>query len=207
MYVQPDDDKMTGSGSVGRPIDIRPVRIVDAHENDVVSGEIGELWIKGPGMFKGYYRKEEATADAFDGEWFKTGDLFREDKNGYYFIVGRKKDMIRRSGDNISASEVEGVLDSHPKILSAAVVPVPDVDRGEEVKAYIAPKPGETPDSIPPEEIISFCQERIASFKIPRYIEYRQEFSLTPSGKIQKHLLLAEKNDLTDGCWDRLTNK
>jgi len=207
MFVHPDDHKMTGSGSVGKAFEIRPVRIVDTNGEEVPAGEVGELWIKGPGMFKGYYHKPKETAEAFDGDWFKTGDLFREDDSGYYYIVGRKKDMIRRSGDNVSASEVEDVLDSHPKIMSAAVVPVKDVDRGEEVKAYIIPKPGETPESIPPEDVIAFCRERIASFKVPRYIEYVKEFSLTPSGKIQKHLLLAEKKELTEGCYDRQATK
>jgi len=204
MFVPPKDDHMTGSGSVGIPFETRQVRIVDGQEKDVPKGDIGELWIKGPGMFKGYYNKPVETADAFDGEWFKTGDLFKEDDNGYFYIVGRKKDMIRRSGDNISASELEDVLTSHPKIMSVAAVPVPDRDRGEEVKVYIVPKAGETRESIPPEEIITFCQDKIASFKVPRYIEYRKEFSLTPSGKIQKHVLLSEKEDLTDGCYDRI---
>lgn len=204
LCVSPEDTQMTGSGSVGLPFESRQVRIVDDHDQDLPQGEIGELWITGPGMFKGYYNKPEATAAAFDGEWFKTGDLFRQDENGYYYIVGRKKDMIRRSGDNISASELEDVLTSHSKILSAAAVPVPDTDRGEEVKVYIVPAEGESPESIPPGEIITFCQARLASFKIPRYIEYRKAFSLTGSGKIQKHQLLTEKRDLTEGAWDRL---
>ena len=143
MFVPPEDDHMTGSGSVGVPFESRQVRIVDDREKDVAQGQVGELWIKGPGMFKGYYNKPEETEAAFDGPWFKTGDLFRQDDNGYFYIVGRKKDMIRRTGDNISASEVEHVLTSHPKIMSAAVVPVPDRDRNEEVKAYIAPAQGE----------------------------------------------------------------
>jgi len=155
-------------------------------------------------MFKGYYKKPKETAEAFDGEWFRTGDLFRQDESGYYYIVGRKKDMIRRSGDNISAVEIENLLTSHPKILSASVLPVPDENRGEEVKAYIIPANGETPETIPPEEIISFCMQSIAEFKVPRYIEYTTEFPRTPSGKIQKHLLMAEKKDLTTDCYDRL---
>ncbi|MCP4751017.1 MAG: acyl--CoA ligase [Proteobacteria bacterium] len=204
MFVPPEDDFMTGSGSVGIPFESRHARIVDGDDNEVPQGEIGELWIKGPGMFKGYYNKPKETAEAFDKDWFKTGDLFRQDEKGYFYIVGRKKDMIRRSGDNISASELEDVLTSHPKIMSAAAVPVPDVDRGEEVKVYVVPISGESPDSVSPEEIVAFCRDRIASFKVPRYIEYKKEFSLTPSGKIQKHVLLAEKEDLTTGCYDRL---
>ena len=204
MFVPPEDNHMTGSGSVGVPFESRQVRIVDDQEKDVPQGEVGELWITGPGMFKGYYNKPEETAAAFDGKWFKTGDLFRQDDNGYFYIVGRKKDMIRRTGDNISASEVEYVLTSHPKILSAAVVPVPDRERNEEVKAYIAPAQGETPESIPPEEIVAFCEDHIAAFKIPRYIEYVNDFPRTASGKIQKHVLIAAKQDLAAGCYDRM---
>ena len=207
MLVALEDDHMTGSGSVGKPPDFRSTKIIDNDGNPVKQGEIGELLIKGPGIFKGYYNKPEATAMAFEGDWFRTGDLFRQDENGYFYIVGRIKDMIRRTGDNISASEVEHVLMSHPKILSAAVVPVPDESRGEEVKAYIAPAKGETPESIPPEDIIVFCLERIAEFKVPRYIEYVDEFQRTASGKIQKHVLIAAKEDLTSDCWDRMAAK
>lgn len=207
MFVPPEDDHMTGSGSVGVPFESRQVRIVDEEGKDLPQGEVGELWIKGPGMFKGYYNKPEETKAAFDGEWFRTGDLFRQDGSGYFYIVGRMKDMIRRTGDNISASEVEHVLTSHPKIMSAAVVPVPDKDRNEEVKAYITTAKGETPKSIPPEEIIAFCEDRIAAFKIPRYIEYVEDFPRTASGKIQKHVLLAAKQDLTAGCFDRMQER
>jgi len=207
MIVPLEDDHMTGSGSVGKPPDFRATRIVDRDGNPVKQGEIGELLIKGPGIFKGYYNKPEATAKAFAGDWFRTGDLFRQDENGYFYIVGRIKDMIRRTGDNISASEVENVLTSHPKILNAAVVPVPDESRGEEVKAYILPAPGETPASIPPAEIIAYCQSRIAEFKVPRYIEYVDEFPRTGSGKIQKHLLISAKDDLSAGCYDRMSAK
>jgi len=207
MFVELEEDHMTGSGSVGKPPEFRQTRIVDEKGNDLKQGEIGQLLIKGPGMFKGYYKKPEATAEAFEGEWFRTGDLFRQDENGYYYIVGRKKDMIRRSGDNISASEVENVLTSHPKILSAAVVPVPDESRGEEVKAYLVPVQGETPESIPPEDIIAYSLDRIAEFKVPRYIEYVEEFQRTPSGKIQKHVLICKKEALTSGCYDRIAAK
>ena len=203
-----EDGHMSGSGSVGKPLTYRYVKIVDENGKEAPPGEIGELWISGPGMFKGYYNNSGATAQAFAGEWFKTGDLFRQDGQGYYYIVGRKKDMIKRSGDNIAAVEVENVLTSHPKILSAAVVPVPDPDRKEEVKAYIVPSPGESPGTVPPEEIIEFCLERIADFKVPRYIEYRTEdFPRTPTGKIQKLKLIAEKKDLTAGCYDRLATR
>lgn len=200
-----EDAHMSGSGSVGLPTEFRTVKIVDEDGQEVDRGETGELWVTGPGMFNAYYNKPEATTEVFEGKWFKTGDLFRQDEKGYYYIVGRIKDMIKRSGDNIAAVEVENVLTSHTKIMSAAVVPVPDPDRKEEVKAYIVPAHGETPATIPPEEIIEFCLERLADFKVPRYIEYRdQDFPRTPTGKIQKLKIISEKEDLTKGCFDRL---
>jgi crotonobetaine/carnitine-CoA ligase len=112
---------------------------------------------------KGYYRKPKETAEAFEDGWFHTGDLFRRDEKGYYYIVGRKKDMVRRHGENISASEVENVIRSHPKILDVAVVPVPDEVRGEEVKAYVIPRPGESGKSI--EEIIAFAWNALPNSK------------------------------------------
>jgi crotonobetaine/carnitine-CoA ligase len=203
LRVPPEDTHMVGSGSVGMPVDLREVRIVDDSGNDVALGETGELLVKGPGIFKGYYKKPEANAEAFDGEYFRTGDLFYQDEAGNYYFVSRKKEMIRRMGDNISATEVEHFLMSHPMISGAAVVPVPDEIRHEEVKAYILPAVGETPETIPPEEIVEYCLERIAKFKVPRYIEYVTEFSRTASGKIQKFKLIAEKEDLTEGIFDR----
>ena len=203
MIVPIEDDHMTGSGTVGKPMEDREFRIVDEKENDVRQGDIGELLVKGPGMFKGYYKKEKETAELFSNGWFRTGDLFREDENGFFYIVGRKKEMIRRSGDNISVSELEDVIISHPKIKSVAVIPVPDEIRGEEVKAYIIPISDETMESLPPEEIIKFCMNRLAKYKVPRYIEYKKEFPLTANGRVMKHILIKETNDLTLGCYDR----
>ncbi len=208
LMVPLEEDHMSGSGSVGKPSKIREVRIVDTDGNDVPRGEIGELLIRGQGLFRGYYNKPEATAAAFVVDWFRTGDLFREGESGNYFIVGRTKDMIRRSGENIAATEVEDILTSHPGILSAAAVPVPDESRGEEVKAYIRLTEGVTEESLPPEEILEYCRNRIAEFKVPRYIEYRgTDFPLTPTGKIRKPMLIAEKSDLTYNCFDRMQEK
>lgn len=197
------DTHMVGSGSVGKPVGNRELRIVDRNGNDVTQGEVGELLVKGPGILKGYYNKPEATEKAFYEGFFRTGDLFKQDQDGYYYFVGRLKDMIRRMGDNISAEEVENVLTSHPKIQEAAVLGVPDKIRDEEVKAYIIPAPGETPETIPPQEIVEFCLERIAKFKVPRFIEYRSDFPLSASDKIRKHKLLEEKEDPTIDCFDR----
>lgn len=198
-----DATHMVGSGSVGKPPDFRQLRIVDENDQDVQPGQIGELLVKGRGIFKGYYKKPEENSRSFLGEYFRTGDIFRQDEEGYYYFISRKKDMIRRMGDNISATEVEHVLMSHPRIAEAAVVPVKDPLRGEEVKAYILPAPGESPDSIPPQVIVEWCQEKIAKFKVPRYIEYVQEFPRSASEKIQKNILVNRKKDLTEGCFDR----
>ncbi|MBU2510303.1 AMP-binding protein [bacterium] len=198
-----EDAHMVGSGSIGKPVFNREFRIVNESGKDVACGEVGELLVSGPGILKGYYNKPEANEKAFLDGHFRTGDLARCDDAGYYYFVGRIKDMIRRMGDNISAEEVEKVLMSHPKIMEAAVIGVPDKTRDEEVKAYIVPAPGENPESIPPEEIVAFCLERIAKFKVPRYIEYRTEFPRSTSNKIQKHKLTKEKEDLTSDCFDR----
>jgi crotonobetaine/carnitine-CoA ligase len=198
-----EDTHMVGSGSVGKPPDFRELRIVDESGKDVPRGKMGELLVRGQGIFKGYYKKPQDSAKAFLGDYFRTGDLFRQDENGYYYFVSRKKDMIRRLGDNISATELEQLLMSHPKIGEAAVVPVPDAVRGEEVKAYILLAAGETPEKVPPEEIVAFCLERIAKFKVPRYIEYVKEFPKSASEKIQKNILMSQKADLTEGCYDR----
>lgn len=202
MRVPMEDSFMTGSGSVGKPRPYVEVRIVDEKGTDVPQGNVGELLVRGPGIFKGYYKKPIETAERFTGGWFHTGDLFRKDEKGYYYIVGRKKDMVRRTGENISAAEVEMVLKSHPKVLDAAVVPVPDEVRREEVKAYIILKPGEDVKSVPPEELVDFCSQQIAKFKVPRFIEYREDFPRTSSHKVEKHKLIMEKEDLRSKCYD-----
>ena len=132
---------MVGSGSCGLPSPFRECRVADPQGNALPDGEIGELIVRGPGILKGYYRKPEATAAAFHGEWFRTGDLFRRDARGFFTIVGRIKDMIRRAGENISALEVEAVVCSIDEVAEAAALPVADAVRGEEVKIYVVLQP------------------------------------------------------------------
>jgi len=186
----------------GVPGPFRECRIVREDKTDCDTNEPGELWVRGDGILSGYYNKPEATAEAFEGDWFRTGDLFIRNEKGYYQIVGRIKDMIRRSSENISALEVEQALTMVTGVQQVAVVPVPDDYRGEEVKAYLLLEPGETPESIPPEKILEGAKERLAEYKLPRFIEYVTTFPYTPSQKVAKAKLIAQASDLRAGTWD-----
>jgi acyl-CoA synthetase (AMP-forming)/AMP-acid ligase II len=193
----------TGSGSCGVAAPFRELKIVDEGGRPVATGSAGELYVRGRGILQGYFGNPEATRDAFEDGWFKTGDLARADAEGFYFIVGRTKDMVRRSGENVAAREVEAVLRTMPDIQDAAVVPVPDPYRGEEIKVYIQLAPGSDPLSCSPQHIFAYCEARLASFKVPRYVEYRESFPLTDSQRVQKKYLTAEKPDLRIGAYDR----
>jgi long-chain acyl-CoA synthetase/crotonobetaine/carnitine-CoA ligase len=195
---------MLGSGSCGLPGPFRELKIVDEDENEVPTGEVGELWVAGRGLLWGYYKKPEANRQSFRGRWFRTGDLFRRDEAGYHYIVGRLKDMIKRSGENVSALEVEAALCDMAGIEEAAVVPVPDPVRKEEVKAYVLLQSGLTPDDVPPERIFAHCAERLAKFKVPRYLAYVDAFPRTPSQKIAKPQLVAQADDLCAAAYDRV---
>jgi len=205
IAVTHDMDRKVGTACIGRPVPYRQVKLVDDNDAAVPQGEVGEIILKrGRGMMTGYYKDAEATANAFRGGWFHSGDLGYQDQDGDYHFVGRKKDMIRRGGENISAASVEQVLMDHPKILDAAVVPVKDNIRGEEVKAYIGLNPGV---EMTPEEVIEFCEQNMAAFKVPRYLEFRDSLPKTPSERVQKRKLIQEKEDLTEGCYDRLARE
>lgn len=201
-------DELVGSGTMGVEPPGVTIRIVDENDRDVSLGEAGEALIGGPELYAGYLNRPEVTAEANRGGWYHSGDVVRRDDRGLLYFVGRKKEIIRRSGENISAAEVEAVLRSNPKILEVAVVPVPDELRGEEVKAYVQLNAAETPETLPPEALIDFCKANLASFKVPRYIEYRlTDFERTPSMRVHKQSLLKDKPDLRVGSWDRESGK
>ena len=193
-------------GSCGLPLapDVHRLRIVDESGNTLPPGQPGEIVKQSPTVMKGYYKNPEATAKALRDGWLYTGDLGYLDEEGFLYFVDRVKDMVRRSDENISSEEVERVLNSHPQIAESAVVAVPDEIRGEEVKAFIVLKPPSTPDSIPPENIWAFCGEHLAAFKVPRFIEFRQELPKTPSSKVQKNILRDESKVMTGAVFDRL---
>lgn len=167
IRVDEDHDELVGSGCLGSPAPHREVRVVD-----------GELQLRGPGMMQGY----DGLPSPFDDGWFATGDLARLDEHGRVYLVGRKKDMIRRSGENVAAQEVEAVLTSHPAVRLAAVLGVPDEVRGEEVKAFVVGDVGE-------EELRVWCAERLAPFKVPRYWDFRDDLPRTASERVAKELL------------------
>jgi acyl-CoA synthetase (AMP-forming)/AMP-acid ligase II len=189
IYMPIEATAMVASGSCGLPAPYRECRIVGPDGDDVAPGTVGELWVKGRGILKAYFNKADATRNAFAGEWFRTGDLFRQDANGYFYIEGRIKDSIRRSGENISAREVEADASGISGVLETAAVGVPDEKRGEEVKLYLVLQPGFSRDQVPPAEVIAYCEDKLAAFKLPRYIEYVADFPRTSSGKIAKHQL------------------
>ncbi|GHF44134.1 crotonobetaine/carnitine-CoA ligase [Amycolatopsis bartoniae] len=176
-----DHDELVGTGCIGRPTRDREAMVVDDEGRPVPRGETGELVLRGIGLMHGYHDDPEATAKAFRGGWFHTGDLATMDSRGRVFYVGRTKDMIRRSGENISADEVERALLLHPAVELAAVVAVPDELRGEEVKVFIVLRGEATPD-----ELAEFCTTKLAYFKVPRYWAVADTLPRTPSERVAK---------------------
>ena len=208
LYVPMEAKEMTGSGTVGIPVAFREIDIRDSAGRSVADGQSGEICVRGPGIFQGYFNNPEATTKAFHkGGWFRTGDLGRCNAEGWFWYLGRQKDMVRRSNENISAVEVEQILRGVAEVLESAVVPVPDTTRGEEVKAYLILVPGTATGPELISKIFSHCDENLAPYKIPRYLEFINEFPRTPSQKIKKSDLLSDKDDLTTGAWDRVQNQ
>ncbi|MEO1194366.1 MAG: class I adenylate-forming enzyme family protein [Pseudomonadota bacterium] len=189
----------------GLPGPYRQLKIVDESGLEVTEPEAtGELWVSGRSLLWGYYKRPEANAESFRGRWFRTGDLFKRDAEGFFYIVGRIKDMVRRSGENIAAREVEAAIAVMDQVAEAAVVPVPDPLRREEVKVYLLLREGLTKEDCPPDAVIAHAQARLAAFKVPRYIAYMQEdFPRTASRKIRKKELMALQADLRNGAYDR----
>jgi acyl-CoA synthetase (AMP-forming)/AMP-acid ligase II len=199
-----EDDSMVGSGSCGRPVPFRRCKLM-LDGKEVPDGSPGELWVAGAGLFSGYYRNPDATEASFEGEWFKTGDLFRRDEHGYYYMLGRIKDVIRRGGENIAAAEVELAVTAIAGVLEVAAVPVPDPLRGEEVKVVIARAPTEAGAQLAPARIIIESRKTLSAFKVPRYVEITDDpLPKTASSKIDKVKLKAEAAVVAPHVYDAL---
>ena len=175
------DSIITKLGSVGRPCLYLELDLWDDEGHSVPAGEQGEIVMRGPKVFKGYWRDEEATAAAFAGGWFHSGDIGVRDEDGYLFIVDRLKDMIVSGGENIASSEIERVLYEHDAVMEAAVVGRPDARWGEVPVAFVALRPGAnaTPDSL-----IAHCQAQLARFKVPKEVTFVEALPRNPSGKV-----------------------
>lgn len=197
--VNPIHDRR--AGSCGKAISGYDVKLVDDCDNEVAVGQVGELVVRPQRMHlgtSGYYKKPEATLELFQNLWIHTGDLATRDADEYFYYVDRKKQALRRRGENISSFEVEAVLNAHPAVLESCVVGVPSELGEDDVKAVIVLKDNHTVTEV---ELIRWCESRIAYFAIPRYIAVRQHLPKTPSERVEKYLLRNE--GVTPDCWDR----
>ncbi|MEB2345320.1 MAG: long-chain fatty acid--CoA ligase [Deltaproteobacteria bacterium] len=173
-------------GSIGYPVWGVEMAIVDDQDRPLPDGERGEIVVRGHNVMKGYWKRPEATAETLRNGWFHTGDIGTRDEDGCYWIVDRKKDMILRGGFNVYPREVEEVLYQHEAVAEAAVLGVAHDSHGEEVKAVVALKAGRTATA---EELIAWCKERLAAYKYPRLVEFRDALPKGPTGKILKREL------------------
>jgi long-chain acyl-CoA synthetase len=180
-------DRPKKPGSIGLPIGYVEFKLVDSEGQTITEPMVpGEICIRGPNVMKGYYKRPEVNAEVIKDGWFATGDIAHRDEDGYYFIVDRKKDMIIRGGFNVYPREIEEVLYAHPAVAEAAVIGVKHESHGEEVKAVLALKPGAQATA---EEIIAYCKEKLAAYKYPRIVEFRDSLPKTATGKILKREL------------------
>lgn len=197
-----NDSESLGIGTCGKVLPYREAMIADDSGKELPTGDVGELCIAGPGMLQGYYKKEEATREAFWGKWFRTGDLAWKDDEGYFYVIGRIKNMIRRSAENISVTEVESALSKLSTIKDVAVHGVKDEKRGEEVKVCVILKEGYSVDEITPGIILEHARKHLARFKVPRYVQYYSAFPKTGSNKIARKKLTEGEGEKITGTYD-----
>ncbi len=187
------------AGSIGLPVPHQRVEVVNEEDEIVPPGVRGEIVIRPEvpfSMTSGYYKKPEASLAAFRNLWFHTGDIAYKDEEGYLYFVGRKSQFIRRRGENVSAEEIEEVIGQHPRVQEAGVVGVPSEVGEEDIKACVVFREG----AIPPEEILRWCEERIAYFKVPRYVEVLEKLPRTETNRVQRHKL---RETGVSSAWDR----
>jgi carnitine-CoA ligase len=182
-------------GSMGKPARhpdpalYTRVRLVDDGERDVPVGQVGEVLLQSPALMMGYYRDPARTAEAMRGGWFHTGDYARQDEDGFFFFVDRKKDIIRRRGENIASVEIERVLNDHPAVAESAVIPVPAALSEDDIHAYVVLRPGAQTTA---EELQAWCKARLARFKMPQSVRFRDALPKTPTQRVEKYKLREE---------------
>jgi acyl-CoA synthetase (AMP-forming)/AMP-acid ligase II len=177
---------LEGCSSAGKAAPRVELKIIDQDGKEVEVGQIGEIIARGPQIMKGYFKDPQATAKKIKDGWYHSGDLGRFDEDGYLYVLGRADDMVITGGLNVYPSEVETVLLNHPKVQEAAAVGIPDAKRGQVIRAIVVLKHGETAT---PREILSFCKKRLASFKMPRQLEFKDSLPKSSTGKIIKRQL------------------
>jgi fatty-acyl-CoA synthase len=181
-----DEEMAERPDSIGRSHLPLQLKVVGLNDQEIPRGEVGELVARGPSIMLGYFRNEEKTLETFRGGWHHTGDLVRMDEQGYVYFVDRAKDFIKTGGENVSSQEVEATLFKHPKVADAAVIGLPDPVWSEAVTAVIVPHQGQTADE---QEIIAFCKQEIAGYKVPKRVFFVDALPRNPSGKIMKNML------------------
>jgi long-chain acyl-CoA synthetase len=184
MVLEGEDSRRLAS--IGKELFTCHVRVVDEEDHDVEPGEFGEIIARGPNVMQGYWHRPQETEEALRGGWLRTGDVATIDADGYIYIVDRKKDLIISGGENISPREVEEVIYQHPKVRECSVIGVPDERWGEQVRAIVVLRAGE---ELTEPELLSFCKDRLAKYKLPKSIVYVQDLPKDPVGKIQKRVL------------------
>ncbi len=198
IHVRMNDKR---SGSCGKPMDIYEIKLFDNQDKEVPQGDVGEIVfrpLKPFVMMLEYYNMPDKTAESFRNLWFHTGDLAKKDEDGNFYFVDRKKDALRRRGENISSFEVERVVNSHPSVMESAAVGVPSEVGEDEVKICVVLKPGVT---LIQEELIRHCNDRMPYFAVPRYVEFMESLPKTPTDRIEKYKL--KQASITPNTWDR----
>lgn len=185
-HFNPPERTLRREGSIGRTISVCEAKVVDEEGNEVAAGEVGEIVMRGENVISGYLNLPEETAAAFRGGWFRTGDLGYRDKDGFYFLAGRRKEMISRGGQKIYPNEVDNVLLASSGVSEAATIGIPDDILGEEVVSYVTPREGAEPDEA---AILAHCATLLPKYKCPKKIMFIDEIPKTPSGKIMRRAL------------------
>ena len=210
IFADNHPPRQVGTRAFGRPMSGLEARVVDEHDQDVAVGTPGELLVRHSaadprrGFFSAYHKNDQATAETWRGGWFHTGDTVRQDEKGTLYFIDRNKNIIRRSGENIAAGEIEAALQAHTAVAQAAVIGVPDDLREEEVFACIVVMPDVDSDETTARALFDWCMQRLAYYKAPGYVLFRESLPTTGTQKVQKTLIFDPDTDPTTepGCID-----